>query len=118
MRKRTITTGGFGKTYAAAGWRVAWVIASPELSNAVRTVHDFLTICAPTPLQEAATVALNLPDSYYAQQIQDYTARRDCMRTFWRRLAFAPHLPRALTTSWPISPPSSQTWMTWPSPAG
>jgi aminotransferase len=79
MAERTMTAGGFGKTYAATGWRVAWVIAPPELSNAVRTVHDFLTICAPTPLQEAASVALNLPDSYYVQQIQDYTARRDHM---------------------------------------
>jgi aminotransferase len=79
MAERTMTAGGFGKSYAATGWRVAWVIAPPELSNAVRTVHDFLTICAPTPLQEAASVALNLPDSYYVQQIQDYTARRDHM---------------------------------------
>ncbi len=88
MAGRTMTAGGFGKTYAATGWRVAWVIAPSELSNAVRTVHDFLTICAPTPLQEAAAVALNLPDSYYAGQIQDYTARRDHMMDILEEAGF------------------------------
>jgi aspartate/methionine/tyrosine aminotransferase len=79
MAERTITTSGLSKTYAATGWRVGWVIAPPTLSNAVRTVHDFLTICAPTPLQEAAAVALGLPDAYYAELAQAYTARRDRM---------------------------------------
>jgi aspartate/methionine/tyrosine aminotransferase len=76
MAEQTITTSGLSKTYAATGWRVGWVIACPSLSNAVRTVHDFLTICAPAPLQEAATAALNLPDSYYVGLARDYTARR------------------------------------------
>ncbi|GAB4532594.1 MAG: pyridoxal phosphate-dependent aminotransferase [Anaerolineae bacterium] len=88
MEERTMTTGGFGKTYAATGWRVAWVIAPPALSNAVRTVHDFLTICAPTPLQEAAAVALKLPDSYYAEQIQAYTARRERMMDILEEAGF------------------------------
>jgi aspartate/methionine/tyrosine aminotransferase len=79
MAERTITTSGLSKTYAATGWRVGWVIAPPALSNAVRTVHDFLTICAPTPFQEAAAVALGLPDAYYAELAQTYTARRDRM---------------------------------------
>jgi aspartate/methionine/tyrosine aminotransferase len=79
MAERTITTSGLSKTYAATGWRVGWVIAPPALSNAVRTVHDFLTICAPTPLQEAAAVALGLPDTYYAELAQAYAARRDRM---------------------------------------
>lgn len=79
MAERTITTSGLSKTYAATGWRVGWVIAPPALSNAVRTVHDFLTICAPTPLQEAAAVALTMPDGYYAELVQAYTARRDRM---------------------------------------
>jgi aspartate/methionine/tyrosine aminotransferase len=79
MAERTITTSGLSKTYAATGWRVGWVIAPPALSNAVRTVHDFLTICAPTPFQEAAAVALGLPDAYYAELAQAYTARRDRM---------------------------------------
>jgi aminotransferase len=88
MAERTMTAGGFGKTYAATGWRVAWVIASSVLSNAVCTVHDFLTICSPTPLQEAASVALGLPDSYYDQQIQDYTARRDNMMDILEEAGF------------------------------
>ncbi len=88
MAERTITASGSGKTYAATGWRVAWVIAPPVLSNAVRTVHDFLTICAPTPLQEAVTVALGLPDSYYAEQIQAYTARREHMMDILEEAGF------------------------------
>jgi aspartate/methionine/tyrosine aminotransferase len=79
MAERTITISGVSKTYAATGWRVGWVLAPPALSNAVRTVHDFLTICAPTPLQEAAVVALTLPEHYYVELLQAYTARRDRM---------------------------------------
>jgi aspartate/methionine/tyrosine aminotransferase len=76
MAEQTITTSGLSKTYAATGWRVGWVTACPSLSNAVRTVHDFLTICAPTPLQEAAAAALQLPDDYYIKLARDYAARR------------------------------------------
>lgn len=79
MAGRTITASGLSKTYAATGWRVAWVIAPPELSNAVRTVKDYLTICAPAPLQEAAVAALALPDDFYADLMRTYTARRDRM---------------------------------------
>lgn len=88
MAQRTITTSGLSKTYAATGWRVGWVVACPRLSNAVRTVHDFLTICAPTPLQEAAAVALALPDSYYAELLWTYTARRDRMMTILEEAGF------------------------------
>ncbi len=88
MAERTITISGLSKTYAATGWRVGWVIAPPALSNAVRTVHDFLTICAPTPLQEAASVALALPDDYYAGLIRAYTARREKMMTILKETGF------------------------------
>jgi L-glutamine---4-(methylsulfanyl)-2-oxobutanoate aminotransferase len=65
METRTITISGFSKTYSATGWRVGYVIAPKKLTEAVRKVHDFLTVCAPTPLQEACIDALKLPLSYY-----------------------------------------------------
>lgn len=77
MANRTITTSGLTKTYATTGWRVAWAIAPPSLSKPLRTVHDYLTICAPAPLQEAAITALNLPKSYYTNLSNTYHLRRD-----------------------------------------
>jgi aminotransferase len=79
MAERTITTGGLSKTYAVTGWRLAYVVAQEPWSTALRTVHDYTTICAPTPFQEAAVVALSLPDSYYAELQASYTERRDRM---------------------------------------
>jgi aspartate/methionine/tyrosine aminotransferase len=79
MRERTVTIGGFGKTYAVTGWRLGYTCALDPLSTALRTVHDFTTICAPVPLQAAAVAALSLPESYYDHLRRDYTARRDLM---------------------------------------
>lgn len=93
MAGRTITTSGLTKTYATTGWRVAWAIAPPALSNPLRTVHDFLTICAPTPLQEAAAVALALPDSYYATLTHDYHIRRDKMMAILEEAGFGAASP-------------------------
>lgn len=77
MAERTITISGMSKTYSVTGWRVAWAIASPEITGAIRKVHDFLTVGAPHPLQEAGAVALRLPREFYAQLAIDYAARRD-----------------------------------------
>jgi aspartate/methionine/tyrosine aminotransferase len=77
MIERTVTIGGLGKTYAVTGWRLGYACARNHLSNALRTVHDFTTICAPAPLQAAGAVALGLPEAYYVQLKRDYTARRD-----------------------------------------
>jgi aspartate/methionine/tyrosine aminotransferase len=76
LRERTITAGGLGKTYAITGWRLGYLIAPGPLSAAVRPVHDFLTVCAPTPLQVAAVTALELPQSYYDGLLADYHERR------------------------------------------
>ena len=65
MRERTITINGLSKTYSVTGWRVGWAVAPPEITNAIRKVHDFLTVGAPAPLQEAGAAALGLPASYY-----------------------------------------------------
>ena len=67
MADRTIAIDSLSKTYSVTGWRVGWTIASPELSVGIRRVHDFLTVGAAAPLQAAAVVALEFPDSYYQQ---------------------------------------------------
>ena len=77
MRERTITINALSKTYSVTGWRVGWAIASPEVSSAIRKVHDFLTVGAAAPLQEAGAVALKSPPSYYENLAKDYLARRD-----------------------------------------
>jgi len=65
MRERTITINGMSKTYSVTGWRVGYAIAPPEITNAVRKMHDFITVGAAAPLQEAGATALRLPESYY-----------------------------------------------------
>jgi aminotransferase len=93
MAERTITVGGFGKTYAITGWRLGYV-CSPELfSRAIRTVHDFTTICAPVPLQHAAVAALHLPESYYEKITQEYTERRARIMPALEALNFKSHMP-------------------------
>jgi aspartate/methionine/tyrosine aminotransferase len=79
MEDRTITISALSKTYAVTGWRVGWAIAPPDLTDAIRRVHDFVTVGAPTPFQEAGAVALRLPGSYYERMAADYTQRRDLM---------------------------------------
>ncbi|MCU1297317.1 MAG: aminotransferase [Acidobacteriaceae bacterium] len=77
MANRTVTINGMSKTYSVTGWRVGWTVAPPPITNAIRKVHDFLTVGAPAPLQEAGTAALSLPASYYENLANGYRARRD-----------------------------------------
>ena len=77
MAERTITISGLSKTYSATGWRVGWAIAPRKLADAMRRIHDFLTVGAPHPLQIAAAAALGLPESYYTDLARTYSARRD-----------------------------------------
>ena len=67
MADRTVTINGLSKTYSVTGWRVGWTISPPSLTGAIRKVHDFLTVGAPAPLQEAGAVALGLPEQYYTR---------------------------------------------------
>jgi aspartate/methionine/tyrosine aminotransferase len=76
MHDKTITVTGASKTYSVTGWRVGWAIATEPLTEAVRKVHDYLTICAPTPLQEALVTALNFPQSYYEKLAEMYDRKR------------------------------------------
>ncbi len=77
MRDRTITINGLSKSYSVTGWRVGWAVAPPEITNAIRKVHDFLTVGAPAPLQEAGAAALGLPASYYLELAERYRTRRE-----------------------------------------
>ncbi|MCC6350153.1 MAG: aminotransferase class I/II-fold pyridoxal phosphate-dependent enzyme [Candidatus Eisenbacteria bacterium] len=77
MRERTVTISGLSKTWSVTGWRIGWCLAPPALSDAVRKVHDFLTVGAPAPLQEAAAVALSMPDEYFASLARGYREKRD-----------------------------------------
>jgi aminotransferase len=79
LADRTITVSGLGKTFAVTGWRLGYVIAPDRYAAAVHTVHDFLTICAPTPLQAAACAALDLPPEYYRGLVAEYAERRALM---------------------------------------
>jgi len=76
MHGRTVTISGLGKTYAVTGWRVGWAVAAPPLTALIRKVHDYLTICAPSPFQAAGIVALSQPDGYYDGMRAQYTGRR------------------------------------------
>ena len=77
MADRTITINGMSKTYSVTGWRVGWAIAAKPLADALKRVHDFLTVGAPHPLQIAGVTALSLPDSYYADLAAMYKGKRD-----------------------------------------
>jgi aspartate/methionine/tyrosine aminotransferase len=77
MAERTVTINGMSKTYSVTGWRVGWAIAPPVLTAAIRKVHDFLTVGAAAPLQEAGALALDLPGSYYTALALAYARRRD-----------------------------------------
>ena len=93
LRDRTITIGGFGKTFAITGWRLGYAIAPTALTAALRPVHDFLTICAPTPLQVAAIRALELSRSYYDNMLSEYHERRDVMMGILKGLGFVANNP-------------------------
>ena len=77
MRERTVIVNSLSKTYSVTGWRVGYCIAPPDISNAIRKVHDFLTVGAAHPLQKAGAYALSLPESYYDELQKDYQKKRD-----------------------------------------
>lgn len=88
MRERTITINAMSKTYSVTGWRVGYAIAPPPVTNAIRKMHDFLTVGAAAPLQQAGATALRLPDSYYQRLCEGYKARRDRMLTGLEQAGF------------------------------
>ena len=94
MQERTVTINGMSKTYSVTGWRVGWTIAPPEITNAIRKVHDFLTVGAPAPLQEAGAAALGLPPAYYKQLADGYRVRRDLLLPVLESTGFRCFRPR------------------------
>jgi aspartate/methionine/tyrosine aminotransferase len=93
MADRTITINGLSKTFSVTGWRVGWTISPPSLTGAIRKVHDFLTVGAPAPLQEAGAVALSLPDDYYVKLAANYRQRRDVLLEMLERHHFTCYKP-------------------------
>src|SRR5579864_6482283 len=93
MADRTVTINGLSKTYSVTGWRVGWTISPPSLTGAIRKVHDFLTVGAAAPLQEAGAVALGLPDEYYGKLAAEYRRRRDVLVEILERHHFVCYTP-------------------------
>jgi aminotransferase len=88
MRDRTITINGLSKTYSVTGWRVGYTIAPPEITHAIRKVHDFLTVGAAAPLQEAGAHALRLPRSYYDHLQSLYVEKRERLLRVLKSVGF------------------------------
>ncbi|MCX6689275.1 MAG: aminotransferase class I/II-fold pyridoxal phosphate-dependent enzyme [Methanoregula sp.] len=93
MQDRTITIGSFSKTYSVTGWRVGYALAAEPLTARIRKIHDFLTVGAPAPLQEACMAALMLPESYYRSLANEYDIKRRSLYSGLRKAGFACELP-------------------------
>jgi len=93
MRDRTILVNSLSKTFSVTGWRVGWVAAAPDLAESIRKVHDFLTVNSPAPMQQAAVLALSLPDAFYAALGEHYRRRRDYLLSALERAGFEPFRP-------------------------
>jgi len=93
MAERTVVISGASKTYSITGWRIGWVITPPALTSGVRKVHDFLTVGAAAPLQEAVATALLWGDEYYDQMRGDYLQRREVMVDALRQAGFGCETP-------------------------
>ncbi|MBZ5718970.1 MAG: aminotransferase class I/II-fold pyridoxal phosphate-dependent enzyme [Acidobacteriia bacterium] len=94
MGERTVTINGLSKSYSVTGWRVGWAVAPPAITNAIRKVHDFMTVGAPAPLQEAGAVALGLPAVYYQELATRYRTRRDHLMPALTEAGFRCFRPR------------------------
>jgi len=94
MRDRTIVINGMSKTYSVTGWRVGWAIAPPEATQSIRKVHDFLTVGAAAPLQQAGAIALHSPQSYYEKLAKDYAVRRERLLNILSSAGFTVFKPR------------------------
>ncbi|HSH45684.1 MAG TPA: aminotransferase class I/II-fold pyridoxal phosphate-dependent enzyme, partial [Longimicrobiales bacterium] len=80
MRERTVTISGASKTFSVTGWRVGWIVAPADITDAIRKVHDFLTVGAPAPLQDAVAAGIETLDpDYYRELAADYRRRRDVL---------------------------------------
>ncbi|MGI8495306.1 MAG: pyridoxal phosphate-dependent aminotransferase, partial [Pyrinomonadaceae bacterium] len=94
MRERTVVVNSLSKTYSVTGWRVGYVIAPPDISAAIRKVHDFLTVGAANPLQHAGAYALSLPESYYNGLLKEYQQKRDFIVPVLQKAGFKCEMPQ------------------------
>jgi aminotransferase len=94
MRDRTIVINGLSKTYSVTGWRVGWAIAPPAATQNIRKVHDFLTVGAAAPLQQAGAAALKFPQSYYQNLASSYTRKRARLLKILTAAGFTVFKPR------------------------
>ena len=94
MRERTIVINGMSKTYSVTGWRVGWAVAPPEATSAIRKVHDFLTVGAAAPLQQAGAIALRSPQSYYDKLAANYAEKRARLLKILESAGFTVFKPR------------------------
>jgi len=94
MWDRTVSIGGFSKVYSITGWRVGYVAAPKDLMEPIRKVHDYTTVCAPTPFQHGAVEALNLPESYYENMLEYYRKARDFLYESLKKTEIEPFKPQ------------------------
>lgn len=94
MRDRCVLVNSLSKTFSVTGWRVGWVIAPPELTASIRKVHDFLTVGAAAPLQQAGITALHMPDSYFVELASSYEAKRNVLVSILENAGFRCYVPK------------------------
>ena len=94
MAHRTVTINSISKTYSVTGWRVGWAIADSRITSRIRKVHDFLTVGAPTPFQEAAAFALGMPAAYYRRLRSRYEKSREFLFNLLVETGFRPFMPK------------------------
>ncbi len=100
MRDRTIVVNGFSKTFCITGWRLGYTIATPEITAAMRRIHDFITISAPAPLQHAALTAMQFGREYFTNMALDYKRKRDILFPALVEMGLSPVLPKGAYYIW------------------
>ncbi len=100
MHDRTVTISGFSKTYSMTGWRIGYIVAEKPLTGAIRKTHDFLTVCAPTPLQQGCLAAMKLSGSYYRSLVDKYAKSRELLLKVLTSIGFECVIPQGAYYVW------------------